>query len=153
MGRRGIGQETFSFATAGRGSGSGDKLSGLIDEKNGVGSWCDGLGDFHEMEAHRLGIAGRQDQGRAFARFWAYGTEDVGRCGALIPWGTRASAALRPPAGDLVLLANARLVGEPDFFCGCRSPLHARLYPSALRSFFIILDGSLRLRIVAWPSG
>jgi len=36
--------------------------SGLIDEKDGMGSQCDGVGDFRQMQVHRLGIAGWQDQ-------------------------------------------------------------------------------------------
>jgi hypothetical protein len=35
--------------------------SGLIDEEDGVGSWCDRLGDFREVQVHRFGIAGGQD--------------------------------------------------------------------------------------------
>ena len=58
--------------------------SGLIDEKDGMGSRCDGVGDFRQMQVHRLGIAGRQDQGRAFALLRADRAEDVGRGGALI---------------------------------------------------------------------
>src|SRR5450432_4053850 len=84
--------------------------SGLIDEKDGVGSWCDRLGDFREVQVHRFGIAEGQDQSRAPALFRADGTEDISRCGSLIPRRARASAALGPPAGDLVLLADTSLV-------------------------------------------
>ena len=84
--------------------------AGLIDEEDGVGAWCDGLGDLREVQVHRLGVAGRQDQGRALALFRADGTEDVGRGGALIAGRARARAALRPAAGDLVLLADTSLV-------------------------------------------
>ena len=90
--------------------------SGLIDEKDGVGSWCDRLGDFHEVQVHRFGIAGGQDQGCALSLLGADGTEDIGRCGALIPRSARASAALGPPAGDLVLLTNARFIREPNLY-------------------------------------
>ena len=90
--------------------------SGLIDEKDGMGSRCDGVGDFRQMQVHRLGIAEGQDQSRALALFRADGTEDIGRCGLLIPRRARASAALGPPAGDLVLLADASLVLEPNFY-------------------------------------
>ena len=69
-----------------------------------------GLGDFNEMQIHRLGIAGVQDEGCAFALFWTDCAEDVGRGGALITRSARAGAALRPPAGDLVLLADTSLV-------------------------------------------
>src|SRR5258706_14206700 len=57
--------------------------SGLIDEEDGVGSWCDRLGDFREVQVHRFGIAGGQDQSRALAQFRADGTEDIGRWGSL----------------------------------------------------------------------
>ena len=90
--------------------------SGLIDEKDGVGSWCDCLGDFREVQVHRLGIAGGQDQSHALALFRADGAEDIGRCGPLIPRSARASAALGPPAGDLVLLANARLIRKRNLY-------------------------------------
>jgi hypothetical protein len=84
--------------------------SSLIDEEDGVGSWCDRQGDLREVQVHRLGVACRQDQSRALALFRADGTEDVGRGGALITRSARAGAALCPPAGDLVLLADTRLV-------------------------------------------
>src|SRR5450759_4000307 len=41
--------------------------SGLIDEENGMGSWCDRFGDFRQMQVHRFGVAGRQDQSRALS--------------------------------------------------------------------------------------
>jgi hypothetical protein len=75
-----------------------------------------GLGDLHEMQVHRLGIAGGQDQSCTLALFRADGTEDVGRGGSLITGRTGTRAALRPAAGNLVLLTNTRLVREPDFY-------------------------------------
>jgi hypothetical protein len=89
----------------------------LIDQEDGVGTGRDGLGDLDEMQVHRLGIAGGQDQSRALALSWADGTEDIGRGRALIAGSTRASAAFGPPAGDLVLLANARFILEPNLYC------------------------------------
>ncbi len=88
----------------------------LIDQEDGVGAGCDDLGDLREVQVHRLGIAGRQDQGRALALFGANGTEDVGRSGALIAGSTRTGAAFGPPARDLVLLADTRLVLEPNLY-------------------------------------
>jgi hypothetical protein len=90
--------------------------TGLIGEEHGVGSWCDHLGDFREMQVHRLGVASRQDQRRALAILWADGAEDIGRGGALIAGSARARAALGPPARDLVFLADARLVLKPNFY-------------------------------------
>src|SRR6478735_7430193 len=90
--------------------------SSLVDEEDGMGSRCDRLGDFGQMQVHRLGIAGRHDQGGSLSLLRADGTEDVGRCGSLIPRSARASAALGPPAGDLILLADTSLVLEPNFY-------------------------------------
>ena len=70
--------------------------SGLIDEEDGVGSWRNRLGDFGQMQVHRFGVTGGQDQSRALSLLWADGSEDVGRGGALIPWSAWASAALSP---------------------------------------------------------
>jgi len=88
----------------------------LIDQEDGVGTGRDDRGDLHEVQVHRLGIAGRQDQGRALALLWADGAEDVGRGGPLITGSAGAGAALCPSAGDLVLLADTSLIREPDFY-------------------------------------
>src|SRR5664280_339427 len=90
--------------------------SGLIDEEDGVASWRDRLGDLGQMQVHRFDVAEGQDQSRALALFRADGTEDVGRCGSLIPRSAWPSAALGPPAGDLVLLTNARFIREPNLY-------------------------------------
>jgi len=78
------------------------------------------------MQVHGLGVAGRQDQGRALALFWADCAEDVGGSGALVTGRAWAGAALRPPAGDLVLLADPSLVLEPDFYLVAVDRLLAR---------------------------
>ena len=88
----------------------------LIDQEDGVGTRRDGLGDLREMQVHRLGIAGGQDKGRALALFWADSSEDIGRSSALIAGSARAGAALGPSARDLVLLADARLILEPNLY-------------------------------------
>jgi hypothetical protein len=111
--------------------------SGLIDEEDGVGSWCDCLGDFREVQAHRFGIAGGQDQSHALALFRADGAEDIGRCGSLIPRSARASAAFGPPAGDLVLLADTSLVLEPNFYFAEVDRLFARDFIQARWGLFL----------------
>jgi hypothetical protein len=88
----------------------------LIDQEDGVGTGRDDRGDLREVQVHRLGIAGRQDQGRALALLWADGAEDVGRGGPLITGSTGAGATLCPSACDLVLLADTSLILEPDFY-------------------------------------
>jgi len=88
----------------------------LIDQEHSVCAGLYGLGDLHEMQVHRFGIAGGQDQSCTLALFRADGTEDVGRGGSLITGRTGTRAALRPAAGNLVLLTDTRLVREPDFY-------------------------------------
>ena len=100
--------------------------AGLIDHEDGVGAGRDGRGDLHEVQVHRLGVAGGQDQGCALALFRADGTEDVGGGGALVTGRAWAGAALRPAAGDLVLLADTSLVCEPDFYRVAADRLLAR---------------------------
>ena len=81
-----------------------------------MGTRSNGFGDLEEMQVHRFGIAGRQDQGRALAIFRADGAEDVGRGGALVTWRAGTRAAPGPAASNLVFLADPRFVGEPDFY-------------------------------------
>src|ERR1700676_2577296 len=111
--------------------------SGLIDEEDGRGSCCDRLCEFREVQVHRFGIAGGQDQSHALALFRADGAEDIGRCGSLIPRSARASAALRPPAGDLVLLADTSLVLEPNFYLADIDCLFARDFIQARWELFL----------------
>jgi len=88
----------------------------LIDQEDGVGTGRDDRGDLGEVQVHRLGVAGRQDQCRALALLWADGAEDVGRGGPLITGSAGAGATLCPSAGDLVLLADTSLICEPDLY-------------------------------------
>ncbi len=81
-----------------------------------MGTRRDDRGDLRKVQVHCLGIAGRQDQGRALALFRADRAEDVGGGSTLVARSARAGTALCPPAGDLVLLANTSLVLEPDFY-------------------------------------
>ena len=94
----------------------GQVPAGLVDQEDGVGSGRDGCGDLGEVQVHRLGVAGRHDQGCTLALLRADCTEDVGGSGPLVPRCAWTGAALGPAAGDLVLLADAGLVGEPDFY-------------------------------------
>jgi hypothetical protein len=68
------------------------------------------------MQHHGLGRAAWQHQAGGFALRWADRPKDVSRRGAQIPWGGGTGAAPSPAAGDLVLLADARLVGKPDLY-------------------------------------
>ena len=90
--------------------------AGLIDEQRGVRARRDLGGDFGQVQVHRLGVASGHDEGCALAVLGADRAEDIGGGGSLIAGSAWAGAALGPPAGDLVLLADARLVGEPDLY-------------------------------------
>ena len=100
--------------------------AGLIDQEDGMGAGGDDLGDLRQVQVHRFGVAGRQDQSRALALLWADGAEDIGRCSALISGRAWAGATFCPAAGDLVLLADAGLVCEPDFYLVAVDRLLAR---------------------------
>jgi hypothetical protein len=88
----------------------------LIDQEDGVDTGRDDRGDLRKVQVHRLGVAGRQDQGRTLALLWADGAEDVGRGGPLITGSAGTGATLCPSAGDLVLLADTSLICEPDLY-------------------------------------
>jgi hypothetical protein len=95
---------------------AGEMPTGLIDEQRGVGAWRDLRGDFGQMQVHRLGVAAGHDERRALAVLRADRPEDVGRGGSLVFRGARPRAPFGPSPGDLVLLADAGLVGEPDLY-------------------------------------
>jgi hypothetical protein len=90
--------------------------AGLIDQEHSVGTGRDGLCDLEEMQVHRFGIAGGHDKGRALALLWTDSSENIGRSSALIAGSARSRATLGPSARDLVLLADARLILEPDLY-------------------------------------
>ena len=99
----------------------------LVDQKHGMSTWLDGLGDLCQMQVHCCGVAARQHECRSFAQSRTDGTEDVGRSGALIGCRSRPCATPGPAAGDLVLLPDPRLVSEPQLYRG-------RLYSLLLRN-------------------
>ena len=97
---------------------AGKTPSGLIEEDGGVSVRRNLRGDLGEMQVHRLGVATRHDERRAFALLGADRAKDIGRSGSLIARGAGARAALGRSPRDLVLLADASLVGEPDLYGG-----------------------------------
>jgi hypothetical protein len=108
-------------------------------------------GDLGEVQAHCLCVAARQDETRTFAVLGANGTEDVGRGGALIRRRRRPRAALRPTPRDLVLLADAGLVGEPDLYMLRREGLLVRDRLQACGEAF--LKSSIAPATWAWCRG
>jgi len=110
---------------------AGEMPSGLIDEDRGVCAWRDLRGDLGQVKVHRLGVATRHDERGAFAFLRTDRAENVGRGGPLVARGAWARAALGPTAGDLVLLPDPRLVGEPEFY---RAGIDALLAPDLFQA-------------------
>jgi len=92
----------------------------LIHQQDGVGIGGDGLGDLGEMQVHCRNVAKGQDQARGLTFGRTDGAEYVGRLGPLIVRGNRPRAAPGPTPGDLVLLADPCLIGEPDLYALAR---------------------------------
>jgi hypothetical protein len=66
------------------------------------------------MQIHCISVAPGQDEAGGLSCAGADGAEDVGGAGALVARRRGPAAALGPAPGDLVLLADTCLVGEPD---------------------------------------
>src|SRR5215213_867885 len=88
----------------------------LVQQDDSVSAGRDRLRDLNEVQGHGLARAAGQDQTGAFAFRRADRSEDVGGGRALVLWRRRTGAARRPTAGDLVLLPDPRLIGEPDLY-------------------------------------
>src|SRR5271165_1054050 len=76
--------------------------AGLIEHQHGVGAGRDALGDFRQVQVHRVGVAFRQDERGALAVLGRDRAEDVSRGGALVLGRGGARAAFRPAPRDLV---------------------------------------------------
>jgi hypothetical protein len=132
-----FGREEYERDVAGDVELAGGMPTRLIEQQDGVASRRDLLGDFIEMQLHRLGVAPRQDQADRLAFFRADRAEDVGRGGALVARRRGPRSALGPAAGDLVLLSDAGFVGEPDFYSAGIDALFARDFLQAGRETFL----------------
>ena len=115
----------------------GHMPAGLIEQQHGMRAGGDVFGDFGEMQVHRIGVALGQDEGRALAVLRRDRAEDIGRGGALILRRGRTRSAFRPSPGDLVLLADTRLVREPDFYVARIDALFPRDFLQACGEVFL----------------
>ena len=120
--------------------------TGLVEHEEGVASRRNAFGDLLQMQLHRLGVALGQDEADRLAFLGADRAEDVGRGGAQVARSRRPRSALRPAAGDLVLLSDARLVGEPDFYGVGADALFARDFLQARREAFL----KSSIAVAAW---
>ena len=115
----------------------GGMPSGLVEQDSGMSARFDVSGDLGQMPIHRLDVAPRQHEVGGFAFFRADRTENVGRGGPLIVWRRRPGAAFGPAPRDLVLLSDARLVGEPDLDQADIELLFARDLPQDVWETFL----------------
>src|ERR1700710_2908703 len=92
--------------------------AGLIEDQHGVAAGIDGLTDLLEVLAHRRGLAPWHDKAGPLPLGGAHRAKQIGRHGPLILGGPRSGAPLRPASADCVLLADPRLVLEPQLYAG-----------------------------------
>jgi len=86
-----------------------------VHEQHRVRPGGDVAADLVEMELHGVGVGQRQSERRAFCVSRTDGAEEVGAFIALVGRLTRPRTAAGPLPDETVLLADARLVLEPDF--------------------------------------
>jgi hypothetical protein len=113
-----------------------------------VRAWRHFGGDFGQVQVHRPDVALRKDEGGALTLFRTDRAEDVCRGRALIVRRREPCAAFCPAARDFILLADARLVGEPDFYGGWIDVLLARDFVQTGWEFF--LNSSMAPSACAW---
>ena len=85
-----------------------------VEDEHGMGARRDGKGDLGEVGVHRGGVGEGHDEPRRHAARRADRAEDVGPLVAGVARRPRPGAALRPDPGERALLADPRLVLEPD---------------------------------------
>jgi hypothetical protein len=104
----------------------GGVLFGLVDDEYGVLAGGHFGGGFGDVQVHRLGVAGGQDERGSLAIAGADSPEDVGGSGALIVRRRGPRSPSCPAPGDLVLLPDPGLVPEPDLYQVAIDPVVAR---------------------------
>ncbi len=98
----------------------GEMPSRLVEDEDGMRVPCDHGADLEEMRLHRPGVAERHDETGAFALGRADRPEEIGPGGALVMRPPRPGSPSRPSPGELVLLADPRLVLPPELYALAR---------------------------------
>ena len=93
---------------------AGGVPTGPVEEQHGVASPGDGAGYLLEVKLHGVSVGEGQRQARADAAHRADGAKQIRALVTLIGGLRRPCSAPRPLANAAVLLADARLVLEPD---------------------------------------
>ena len=88
--------------------------SRAVEQQGGMCACCNMAGDFFEMQLHGFGVSMRQSKCRTCAAGRTNGPKQIGVGIALIRWLARSRSTLGPLPHDAVLLADTRLILEPD---------------------------------------
>jgi len=94
--------------------GAGPVPAGAVEQHDGVGAGRDGAADLGQVQREGAGVGGGQHQRGGGGARRADGAEEVSPVEALVARCPRPAAALGPDAGEGPLLADPRLVLEPD---------------------------------------
>ena len=92
--------------------------AGLVEQHDRVGAGRDQYTDLLEVGLHRRRVAAGHDQPGRLGFLGTDGAEDIGGLGALVVRRTGPRATSGPAPGQSVLLADTRLVLEPDLDFG-----------------------------------
>jgi hypothetical protein len=117
--------------------------AGTVEHEDGMSARRHFAPDVGQVQRNRSGIEARQDERGCGAAGRAYGAQNIGPVAPLVARRARPGAPLRPYPGQGALLADPRLVLEPDL-----DRLAARL----LRQNLDYLVGEVFLK-AAWASG
>ena len=85
-----------------------------VEHEHGVGAGRDADGYLGEVVVHRAGVGEGHDQACGHAALRADRAENIGPLVAGVAGRARPRAALRPDPGERALLADPRLILEPD---------------------------------------
>ena len=110
----------------------------------------DGLRDLDQMQRHRLCCATGQHQAGSLAVGRTDRSENVRGSRPEIARGRGTGPALGPTPGDLVLLADPRLIGKPDLY-GLAASLGLRDLRQTRGEVFLKADTAASL--LAWCCG
>ena len=99
---------------SGSSSASAAVPAGTVEHEQRVRAGGDGGGDLGEVQVHRRGVGIGQHQAGGDAALGADRAEEVGPLVSGVPRRARPGAAFRPDPCQRALLADARLVLEPD---------------------------------------
>jgi hypothetical protein len=110
-----IGRQTEQRDIVGNGQAlSGLVPSGAVTDQYGMGVGADLLADFDQVDCHRLATDPGHHDGSADGASGTDRAEDVGGVMAVVAHRRWPGATQRPKIGQCALLADPRLVLEPD---------------------------------------